>query len=35
VLSVLIAVGLSQPIVRRVFRPLVEPRAEWLFRRPS
>jgi fucose 4-O-acetylase-like acetyltransferase len=35
VFSVLIAVGLSQPLVRRVFRPLVEPRAEWLFRRPS
>lgn len=32
VLSVLISLGLSQPIVRRVFRPLVEPRARWLFR---
>ncbi|SDZ08119.1 acyltransferase family protein [Herbiconiux ginsengi] len=30
-LSVLIAIVLSQPIVRRIFRPLVEPRARWLF----
>jgi fucose 4-O-acetylase-like acetyltransferase len=29
--SILIAVVLSQPIVRRIFRPLVEPRARWLF----
>lgn len=33
--SVLLTVALSTPLVRRVFRPLVEPRAEWLFaRRP-
>lgn len=32
VLSVLISLALSQPIVRRVLRPLVEPRARWLFR---
>ncbi|MFB2584142.1 acyltransferase family protein [Herbiconiux liukaitaii] len=31
VFSVLVAVVLSQPFVRRVFRPLVEPRADWLF----
>lgn len=35
VFSVIIAVGLSQPVVRKVFRPLVEPRADWLFRRPE
>ncbi|MCS5719248.1 acyltransferase family protein [Herbiconiux sp. CPCC 205763] len=29
--SILIAVVLSTPIVRRIFRPLVEPRARWLF----
>ncbi|MGD8168955.1 acyltransferase family protein [Herbiconiux sp. P16] len=29
--SILIAVVLSQPFVRRIFRPLVEPRARWLF----
>lgn len=32
VLSVAISVVLSLPFVRRVFRPLVEPRAKWLFR---
>ena len=32
VLSVLISLALSQSIVKRVFRPLVEPRARWLFR---
>lgn len=32
VLSVLISTVLSLPAVRRVFRPLVEPRARWLFR---
>ncbi|RJT87552.1 fucose 4-O-acetylase [Cryobacterium melibiosiphilum] len=32
VLSVLISLALSQRIVKRVFRPLVEPRARWLFR---
>lgn len=32
VLSVLISIVLSQSIVKRVFRPLVEPRARWLFR---
>jgi len=32
-LSVGISVLLSQGVVRRVFRPLVEPRARWLFRR--
>jgi fucose 4-O-acetylase-like acetyltransferase len=31
VFSVLIALALSTPLVRRVFRPLVEPRARWLF----
>lgn len=30
--SVAVSAGLSLPIVRRVFRPLVEPRARWLFR---
>ncbi|MDO9397653.1 MAG: acyltransferase family protein [Herbiconiux sp.] len=29
--SVVIALALSSPLVRRVFRPLVEPRARWLF----
>jgi fucose 4-O-acetylase-like acetyltransferase len=33
VLSVAIAVFLSQPFVRRALRPLVEPRAQWLFHR--
>lgn len=33
VLALVIAVVLSTPIVRRVARPLVEPRVEWLFRR--
>ncbi|MBP1077763.1 fucose 4-O-acetylase-like acetyltransferase [Microbacterium terrae] len=32
VLSVLIALGLATRPVRRVFRPLVEPRPSWLFR---
>lgn len=32
-LSVGISILLSQGIVRRVFRPLVEPRARWLFRK--
>ena len=32
VLSVLISIVLSLPLIRRVFRPLVEPRARWLFR---
>ena len=32
VLSVLISVGLAQPLVRRLTRPLVEPRVRWLFR---
>ncbi|SEN84324.1 fucose 4-O-acetylase [Cryobacterium sp. TMT1-3] len=32
VLSVAISIVLSMPVVRRVFRPLVEPRARWLFR---
>jgi fucose 4-O-acetylase-like acetyltransferase len=35
VASVLIAVGLSSKPVRRLFRPLVEPRPTWLFRDPS
>ncbi|GAB3123461.1 acyltransferase family protein [Glaciibacter psychrotolerans] len=34
-LSIAISVLLSQPIVRTLFRPLVEPRARWLFRRES
>ncbi len=29
--SVAIAIALSTPIVRRVFRPLIEPRPRWLF----
>ncbi|WP_241986647.1 acyltransferase family protein [Cryobacterium fucosi] len=33
VLSVLIAIVLSLPFVRKTFRPLVEPRARWLFRK--
>lgn len=32
VLSVAISIVLSLPAVRRAFRPLVEPRARWLFR---
>ncbi len=32
VLSVAISIVLSQRVVRRVFRPLIEPRARWLFR---
>jgi fucose 4-O-acetylase-like acetyltransferase len=35
VLSVLISLALSQAAVKRVFRPLVEPRARWLFRRAA
>ncbi|HWI32194.1 MAG TPA: acyltransferase family protein, partial [Microbacterium sp.] len=35
VASVLIAVGLSTKPVRRVFRPLVEPRPTWLFADPG
>ena len=31
-LAILISVLLSLPVVRRVFRPLVEPRLRWLFR---
>lgn len=34
-LSVLTSVGLSSSVVRRVFRPLIEPRARWLFRPQS
>jgi fucose 4-O-acetylase-like acetyltransferase len=32
VLSIAISVALSLPLVRRVFRPLVQPKARWLFR---
>ena len=32
VLSVATSIMLSQPIVRRLVRPLVEPKAQWLFR---
>jgi fucose 4-O-acetylase-like acetyltransferase len=32
VLSVLTSVALSHPLVKRVCRPLIEPRARWLFR---
>lgn len=32
VASVLISVGLAQPLVRRLTRPLIEPRVRWLFR---
>ncbi len=31
VFSIVVAVALAQPLVRRIFRPLVEPRARWLF----
>ena len=31
-LCIAIAIVLSQPFIHRVFRPLVEPRARWLFR---
>ena len=30
--STAIAVALSSPVVRRIFRPLIEPRPRWLFR---
>ncbi|HSP75442.1 MAG TPA: acyltransferase family protein [Cryobacterium sp.] len=33
VFSVLISVALSQRLVRTVFRPLIEPRARWVFRK--
>ncbi|TFB61282.1 fucose 4-O-acetylase [Cryobacterium sp. TMT2-17-1] len=33
--SVLISIALSQRIVRRVFHPLIEPRARWLFRKKA
>ena len=29
--SIAISVALSSPLVRRVFRPLIEPKPEWLF----
>jgi fucose 4-O-acetylase-like acetyltransferase len=29
--SAAIAIALSSPIVRKIFRPLIEPRADWLF----
>ena len=35
VASVLIALGLATKPVRRVFRPLIEPRPAWLFADPS
>jgi hypothetical protein len=35
VLSVLIALGLATTPVRRLFRPLVEPRPRWLFADPT
>lgn len=35
VLALVVAVVLSLPIVRRLARPLVEPRVPWLFRRDS
>lgn len=35
VVSILIALGLATAPVRRVFRPLVEPRPAWLFRDPG
>ncbi len=31
---VAISIALSSPLVRRVFRPLIEPRPKWLFARP-
>jgi fucose 4-O-acetylase-like acetyltransferase len=30
--SVAISIALSSPLVRRVFRPLIEPKPKWLFR---
>jgi len=33
--SIAITIALSSPIVRRLFRPLVEPRARWLFIRSA
>ncbi len=33
VFCIAVSIVLSMPIIRRVFRPIVEPRAEWLFRR--
>ncbi len=33
VFCIALSVVLSMPFIRRVFRPLVEPRADWLFRR--
>ncbi|WP_082491950.1 acyltransferase family protein [Leifsonia sp. Root4] len=33
VFCIAVSIVLSMPFIRRVFRPLVEPRAEWLFRR--
>ncbi len=30
--SIAIAIALSSPLVRRVFRPLIEPKPDWLFR---
>ena len=33
--SIAIAIALSSPIVRRVFRPLIEPKPRWLFIRSA
>lgn len=33
VFCIAVSIVLSMPFIRRVFRPIVEPRAEWLFRR--
>ncbi|PJJ61640.1 acyltransferase family protein [Compostimonas suwonensis] len=33
--SIAVSVLLAQPFVRRIFRPLVEPRARWLYRRDA
>lgn len=33
VFCIAVSLALSMPIIRTIFRPLVEPRAEWLFRR--
>jgi hypothetical protein len=29
--SIAIAIALSSPLVRRLFRPLIEPKPDWLF----
>jgi hypothetical protein len=31
--SVAISIALSSPLVRRIFHPIIEPKADWLFSR--